>query len=425
MHMRTTINWTGLPVDGVPHGRPTLTPVSSISHTLLVSHKRRSILGLGFDLPGALRINDGVQTAKGAVPPSANPSSPTFTRRIPPAQTTSESRSRTPGTRRHRRRVVADFRNAPKIEQVPPESDVDCCAGRVLCCLLAITVLMNTSSHFRVRGSQLPSSPEPPGPVGFLIGIVLAILTGIVILCLPLSVAGSPGTYPKVRGLHAAFGYKFPLILGDAVPDALTPDLLRPVLASTNLRYMTVLSPGHDGFSLLRVNGGNSMRVCYWVKPVKRLEPGLSRSNGLSKPNRANKTCLRFAPAEVQIVACLKATNHHLKIPQAKRFEYTTDPWSVNALFQGNIIHSLGVPTYKAWCNKSSLTVMSKQYFSSAEIWLLYGGRQRSVSIDLKYQKTPADGFNPYRKHIGLPWENEQLDGSLVWGPMRRQHGGR
>ncbi|KAJ6520831.1 cellulase [Mycena capillaripes] len=33
------INWTGLPVDGFAHGRPTLTPVSSISHTLLVSHK--------------------------------------------------------------------------------------------------------------------------------------------------------------------------------------------------------------------------------------------------------------------------------------------------------------------------------------------------------------------------------------------------
>ncbi|KAJ7799742.1 glycoside hydrolase superfamily [Mycena olivaceomarginata] len=33
------INWTGLPVDGLPHGRPTLTPVSGLSHTLLVSHK--------------------------------------------------------------------------------------------------------------------------------------------------------------------------------------------------------------------------------------------------------------------------------------------------------------------------------------------------------------------------------------------------
>ncbi|KAJ7618283.1 cellulase [Mycena polygramma] len=33
------INWIGLPVDGLPHSRPTLTPVSSLSHTLLVSHK--------------------------------------------------------------------------------------------------------------------------------------------------------------------------------------------------------------------------------------------------------------------------------------------------------------------------------------------------------------------------------------------------
>ncbi|KAJ7123173.1 cellulase [Mycena epipterygia] len=33
------INWIGLPVDGLPHSRPTLTPVASLSHTLLVSHK--------------------------------------------------------------------------------------------------------------------------------------------------------------------------------------------------------------------------------------------------------------------------------------------------------------------------------------------------------------------------------------------------
>jgi len=33
------INWTGLPVDGLPHGRPTLTPVRTLSHTLLVSGK--------------------------------------------------------------------------------------------------------------------------------------------------------------------------------------------------------------------------------------------------------------------------------------------------------------------------------------------------------------------------------------------------
>ncbi|GAB1644847.1 hypothetical protein KRMM14A1259_52700 [Krasilnikovia sp. MM14-A1259] len=33
------INWTGIPVDGFPHGRPTLTPVRSLSHTLVVSGK--------------------------------------------------------------------------------------------------------------------------------------------------------------------------------------------------------------------------------------------------------------------------------------------------------------------------------------------------------------------------------------------------
>ncbi|MBW5486349.1 glycoside hydrolase family 5 protein, partial [Streptomyces bambusae] len=33
------INWTGLPVDGFPHGRPTLTPVRGLSHTLVVSGK--------------------------------------------------------------------------------------------------------------------------------------------------------------------------------------------------------------------------------------------------------------------------------------------------------------------------------------------------------------------------------------------------
>ncbi|KAJ7033600.1 cellulase [Mycena alexandri] len=33
------INWIGLPVDGLPHSRPTLTPVALLSHTLLVSHK--------------------------------------------------------------------------------------------------------------------------------------------------------------------------------------------------------------------------------------------------------------------------------------------------------------------------------------------------------------------------------------------------
>ncbi|MFD7019830.1 glycoside hydrolase family 5 protein [Streptomyces sp. NPDC059161] len=33
------INWTGIPVDGIPHGRPTLTPARTLSHTLLRSGK--------------------------------------------------------------------------------------------------------------------------------------------------------------------------------------------------------------------------------------------------------------------------------------------------------------------------------------------------------------------------------------------------
>ncbi|MFB6807686.1 glycoside hydrolase family 5 protein [Streptomyces sp. NPDC056387] len=33
------INWTGIPADGLPHGRPTLTPVRTLSHTLVVSGK--------------------------------------------------------------------------------------------------------------------------------------------------------------------------------------------------------------------------------------------------------------------------------------------------------------------------------------------------------------------------------------------------
>ncbi|MET9881932.1 cellulase family glycosylhydrolase [Streptomyces sp. NPDC006430] len=33
------INWTGIPLDGLPHGRPTLTPVRTLSHTLVVSNK--------------------------------------------------------------------------------------------------------------------------------------------------------------------------------------------------------------------------------------------------------------------------------------------------------------------------------------------------------------------------------------------------
>ncbi|KAJ6567996.1 cellulase [Mycena vulgaris] len=33
------INWTGIPVDGFAHGRPMLTPVAGLSHTLVASHK--------------------------------------------------------------------------------------------------------------------------------------------------------------------------------------------------------------------------------------------------------------------------------------------------------------------------------------------------------------------------------------------------
>ncbi|MFJ8990898.1 glycoside hydrolase family 5 protein [Streptomyces sp. NPDC102279] len=33
------INWTGLPVDGLPHGRPTLTPARTLSHTLVAARK--------------------------------------------------------------------------------------------------------------------------------------------------------------------------------------------------------------------------------------------------------------------------------------------------------------------------------------------------------------------------------------------------
>ncbi|MEU6669172.1 cellulase family glycosylhydrolase [Streptomyces sp. NPDC046727] len=33
------INWTGVPVDGLPHGRPVLTPARTLSHTLVDSHK--------------------------------------------------------------------------------------------------------------------------------------------------------------------------------------------------------------------------------------------------------------------------------------------------------------------------------------------------------------------------------------------------
>ncbi|MGW1163525.1 glycoside hydrolase family 5 protein [Streptomyces sp. NPDC002519] len=33
------INWTGVPVDGLPHGRPALTPARTLSHTLVATHK--------------------------------------------------------------------------------------------------------------------------------------------------------------------------------------------------------------------------------------------------------------------------------------------------------------------------------------------------------------------------------------------------
>ncbi|WP_251096249.1 cellulase family glycosylhydrolase [Streptomyces sp. Caat 7-52] len=33
------INWTGVPVDGLPHGRPVLSPARTLSHTLVDSHK--------------------------------------------------------------------------------------------------------------------------------------------------------------------------------------------------------------------------------------------------------------------------------------------------------------------------------------------------------------------------------------------------
>ncbi|MFJ7967649.1 glycoside hydrolase family 5 protein [Streptomyces sp. NPDC096324] len=33
------INWTGIPVDGFAHGRPTLTPARNLSHTLVAAHK--------------------------------------------------------------------------------------------------------------------------------------------------------------------------------------------------------------------------------------------------------------------------------------------------------------------------------------------------------------------------------------------------
>ncbi len=33
------INWIGLPVDGLPHGRPTLSGAYYLSHTLMQSHK--------------------------------------------------------------------------------------------------------------------------------------------------------------------------------------------------------------------------------------------------------------------------------------------------------------------------------------------------------------------------------------------------
>ncbi|KAJ6520833.1 hypothetical protein B0H19DRAFT_1277851 [Mycena capillaripes] len=56
-------------------------------------------------------------------------------------------------------------------------------------------------------------------------------------------------THFHLRSLHAALGHKCPLILGAAVSSALTSDLPRPILlAFTNLRYMTVITP--SGFRL-------------------------------------------------------------------------------------------------------------------------------------------------------------------------------
>lgn len=35
------INWIGLPIDGFPHSRPTLSPAAGLSHTFLVPNKVR------------------------------------------------------------------------------------------------------------------------------------------------------------------------------------------------------------------------------------------------------------------------------------------------------------------------------------------------------------------------------------------------
>ena len=39
------INWTGIPVDHLPHGRPTLSPVRGVSHSLIKSNKVRDLSG--------------------------------------------------------------------------------------------------------------------------------------------------------------------------------------------------------------------------------------------------------------------------------------------------------------------------------------------------------------------------------------------
>jgi hypothetical protein len=70
-----------------------------------------------------------------------------------------------------------------------------------------------------------------------------------------------------------------------------------------------------------------------------------------------------------------EGTDRLLKVPPAKGLEYTADLWSVKALYQIKIIHSLEVSTYKDLYNKSSLTVMRKHSFSSAAR-LHYGVRQ-------------------------------------------------
>jgi hypothetical protein len=51
------------------------------------------------------------------------------------------------------------------------------------------------------------------------------------------------------------------------------------------------------------------------------------------------------------------------EIPETKLFECKTGLWSVKALFERKIIHSLGVSTYNDLCDKSSLAVMHHSFF--------------------------------------------------------------